>query len=100
SELYMVFRLILMFSLVTGNPKHNLKPKYHLTKGRINESVHLFHCSILQMRNIDFHSLPLFLQEWRTDPDIQYLRCLPSMKLFFSNLSPCVLSRGQKFLLP
>ena len=82
-ELYMAFRLKLMFSLFAGNPKQNSKPKYHLTKGRINEFVHQFRCNILQMKNIDFHNLPLFLQGCRIDLDIQYLRCLLCMKLFF-----------------
>ena len=58
----MVFRLKLMFSLFAENPKQNSKPKYHLMKGRINEFVRQIRCNILQMKNIDFHNLPLFLQ--------------------------------------
>lgn len=62
SGLYVAFRLKLMFSLFAENPKQNSKPKYHLMKGRINEFVRQIRCNILQMKNIDFHNLPLFLQ--------------------------------------
>lgn len=61
SGLYVAFRLKLMFSLFAGNPKQNLTPKYRLMKGRINEFVRQFRCNILQMENIDFRNLPLFL---------------------------------------
>ena|SRR5699024_6576972 len=100
SGLYMAFRLKLMFSLFAGNPKQNSEPKYHLMKDRINEFVRQIRYNILQMKNIDFRSLPLSLQGWRINLDIQYLRCLSCMKLFFPNLLLCVLSREQIFLLP
>ena len=96
----MAFRLKLMFSLFAENPKQNSKPKYHLMKDRINEFVRQIRCNILQMKNIDFRNLPLSLRGWRINLDIQYLRCQSCMKLFYSNLLLCVLSREQKFLLP
>ena len=88
SGLYMAFQLKLMFSLFAGSPKQNLKPKCHLTKGRINELVRQFRCNILQMKNRDFRNLPLSLQGWRIDLGIQYFRCLSCMKLF------CCLNKG------
>ena len=63
SGLYMAFRLKLMFSLFAGNPKQNSEPKYHLMKDRINEFVRQIRYNILQMKNIDFRSLPSRMED-------------------------------------